>query len=172
MISLLRRITAAFADAETGLRWQRDHFDRVMAELHRRGHDRHESGAFLLGTRVDGRPVVRDVVYYDELDPSAYDQGICILHGPAFGKLWGVCRERGLEVVADVHTHGGAAWQSDSDRTNPMVAQLGHLALIVPSFARAPVRRSTVGIYEYLGNHAWTAHGGRRWRPFLSFARS
>jgi hypothetical protein len=172
MMFSLRRITAAFAGPEPGLRWRRDHFDLVMAELHRRGNDRHESGAFLLGDRTGRCPVIRDVVYYDDLDPTAYEQGICILRGPAFGKLWALCRERELEVIADVHTHGGAAGQSHSDRTNPMIAQSGHFALIVPDFARAPVRRSKLGIYRYLGNHAWTTHSGGRWRPFLSFARA
>ena len=38
----------------------------------------------------------------------------------------------------------------------------GHLALILPLFARPPVRRWTIGLYEYLGEHRWRAHGGCR----------
>jgi proteasome lid subunit RPN8/RPN11 len=169
MISLLRRIIWAFARPKPRLRWQRAHFKSVMSELHRRGKAQHESGAFLLGERYGETAIVREVVYYDDLDPRAYDQGICILHGASFGKLWGLCRERRLEVVGDVHTHGGGAGQSESDRTNPMVAQPGHWALIIPCFAQAPVRPEDLGIYEYIGNHAWHSRGGMRWRSFLSF---
>lgn len=32
-----------------------------------------------------------------------------------------------MMVVADVHTHPGRAFQSESDRTNPMVARAGHI---------------------------------------------
>lgn len=169
MISLIRRITRAFAGPEPVLRWPQAHFETVMSELYRRGRDRHESGVFLLGKRQGECRIVHGTVYYDDLDPHAYDQGVCILHGESFGKLWTMCRERALDVVADVHTHGGGTEQSEADRANPMVARSGHLALIVPRFARAPVRPSRLGIYEYRGNHLWYSHGGRRWKSFLSF---
>ena len=39
-----------------------------------------------------------------------------------------MCRETGLSVVADVHTHGGIPRQSDADRRHPMIAVTGHIA--------------------------------------------
>lgn len=127
----------------------------IVHELDRRGGRRHEAGAFLLGSSRDGRHAVTGVVYYDELDPAAYDSGICVLHGDAFAKLWAICRQRGCSVVADVHTHPGAGFQSSSDRTNPMIARQGHIAVILPDFARWPVAQDRVGIYEYCGDHKW-----------------
>ena len=95
-------------------------------------------------------------------DPDAYNTGVCVLHGDAFAKLWAVCRERGLTVVADVHTHGAAAAaQSHSDRTNPMVARAGHIAIIVPNMATPPTQHATLGIYEYCGEHEWTNRSGK-----------
>lgn len=41
-----------------------------------------------------------------------------------------------------------------------MIARPGHLALILPLMTRTPVRRWAVGVYEYLGDHRWRAHGG------------
>ena len=132
---------------------------RILTELDRRGRRRHEAGAFLLGSERDGRRRVTAAVYYDELDPCAYDSGVCILNGDAFGKLWGICREQGLTVIGDVHTHPGAAFQSTSDRMNPMVARAGHIAVIVPDFAKSPVDAVRVGIYEYQGDHQWLDRG-------------
>src|SRR5436305_2065042 len=103
-----------------------------MSELRRRGRGLHESGCFVLG-KVEGR--VRRAtrcVYYDELDPEAYASGVCVLDGGAFPPLWEVCRGEGLTVVADIHTHGGVAFQSEADRENPMIARPGHIAVIVP----------------------------------------
>ncbi|MEW6449203.1 MAG: Mov34/MPN/PAD-1 family protein [Pseudomonadota bacterium] len=138
------RLSCAFAS------WR-----RLVHELDRRGQRRHEAGAFLLGTTREGRHEVHDIVFYDDLDPHAYDTGVCILHGDAFAKLWALCRERGLSVIADVHTHPGAGFQSYSDRTNPMVARKGHIAIILPDFARWPVNTKRVGIFEYSGDHTW-----------------
>lgn len=138
-----------------------------VAELRRRGNGRHESGAFLLGRIVGTERIVSDWVFYDDLDPRAYSTGICILYAGAFDRLWQICQDRGLAVVADVHTHGGSAHQSSSDRENPMIARHGHLALIVPSFAADPVWRHQMGVYSYLGDHQWIDHSGFQARGCL-----
>lgn len=139
----------------------------VIKELDRRGERRHEAGAFLLGSERRGRREVADVIFYDELDPEAYSTGVCVLHAPAFAQLWAACRSRKLTVVADVHTHGGSAHQSDSDRTNPMVARAGHVAIIVPNFAVMPFDRRDMHLYEYRGNHEWFDRSPRRYPNFL-----
>lgn len=128
---------------------------QVLSELERRSEGTHESGVFLLGTREGERREVRDAVYYDDLDPQAYASGVCILHGDAFARLWALCRAKSLTVVADAHTHPKEAFQSTSDRTNPMVAREGHIAIIIPNFAQAPVRLPDIGMYEYEGQHEW-----------------
>lgn len=142
-------------------------WEKLIAELHRRGRGRHESGAFLLGVERKGRREVTDVVFYDDLDASAYASGVCILHGDAFAKLWALCRERQLSVVADVHTHPGAAFQSGSDRTNPMIATAGHIAIIVPDFAKGADLQARVGIFEYAGSHQWHDRSPRKASGFL-----
>jgi hypothetical protein len=157
----LKAIIRAFVAPDHRLRCERQLWRGIVAELERRGEGRHEAGAFLLGVDDGGQKYVREAVYYDELDPHAYDTGICILHGDAFARLWSLCREKGLTVVADAHTHPGAAMQSHSDRTNPMVARAGHIAIIVPDFACWPIRRGELGVYEYAGDHGWHNRGGR-----------
>jgi hypothetical protein len=132
----------------------------VLADLAHRGERCHEAGAFLLGEIHNGRRDVRDVVYYDELDFGAYSTGVCVLYGTAFAQLWSVARSKQLTVVADIHTHFGRAVQSLEDRTNPMVARAGHIALIVPEFARTPIAHEALGIYEYRGGHNWIDHSG------------
>ncbi|HKX50767.1 MAG TPA: hypothetical protein VJQ48_10100 [Candidatus Binatia bacterium] len=134
-----------------GAYWQ-----SVVGELDRRGGRVHEAGAFLLGIERAEKREVQSAIFYDELDPQAYETGVCILHGDAFAKLWALCRARKLTVVADVHTHPGAGFQSLSDKTNPMVARAGHIAIILPNFARWPIDRRQLGIFEYRGEHEWT----------------
>ncbi len=139
----------------------------VVGELERRGRHEHETGAFLLGLERGGYLEVADVVFYDELDTEAYSTGICVLHGDAFAKLWAICRAKQLTVVADVHTHPGRAFQSGSDRTNPMVARSGHVAIIVPNFAVSPIPRNQLGVYEYRGEHEWIDRSPSRSKGFF-----
>lgn len=137
-------------------------WDFLCQELERRTQGEHESGAFLLGTEdTTGCRAALEVVFYDDLDPAAYETGVCVLHARSFGQLWEKCRSTGLQIVADIHVHPYGAGQSRSDRTNPMIAQRGHLALILPDFARAPISLSSVGFYQYLGSHQWRDLSGR-----------
>jgi proteasome lid subunit RPN8/RPN11 len=81
--------------------------------------------------------------------------------------LWELCKQRGLSVVADVHTHPGGSQQSDSDRAHPMISRSGHIALIVPRFAAAPVARAQVGIYRYEGSKCWNPVPAQNRRSFF-----
>lgn len=139
----------------------------LLRELHRRTEGSHESGAFLLGRSVNATRTVHQIVFYDDLDPTAYRTGICILEAPSFGQLWSRCRASELSVVADVHVHPKGAGQSRADRMNPMIARTGHLAIIVPYFATPPVRLSTLGLYHYEGSHQWRDLGGPQIGTYL-----
>lgn len=127
----------------------------LVKELRRRGNNERESGAFLLG-KVDN-VIISDILYYDDLDPKSLDEGYIRFRGEGYVKLWEYCREKGLMVLADVHTHPGI-WtgQSELDRTHPMIAQKGHIALIVPNYAKKLFQfLKGVGIFKYLGSHKW-----------------
>ena len=49
-----------------------------------------------------------------------------------------------------------------------MVARAGHIAIIVPDFARWPIRRHRLGVYEYRGQHEWTDRSSRSRRFFYT----
>jgi proteasome lid subunit RPN8/RPN11 len=150
-------------------------WQEVLHELRVRGAGRRESGAFLLGPADRAQPRhVTAAVYYDDLDPTSLTGGISF-SGSAYSRLWDECAARGLEVVGDVHTHPGQ-WvaQSPIDRAHPMLAQAGHVGLIVPQFAQNQVKARDVGVHEYLGDGRWRSWlgrdakrrllvGGRRW---------
>jgi proteasome lid subunit RPN8/RPN11 len=140
---------------------------RLLAGLRERGRGERESGAFLLGRREEGRARIVDFVLYDDLDPKVLETGIIRFDGRHFGKLWDLCRESGLTVVADVHTHPGSSVQSPSDQAHPMITRGGHVALIVPRFARTPVCRSKLGLYRYKGARRWEAVPPKRRRAFF-----
>lgn len=130
-------------------------WSRMVEELAARGEGRRESGAFLLGPRRGQRPKVTRIVYFDDLEPGSLN-GAVHLTTSAYTALWAVCREYNVEVLADVHTHPGAhIRQSHIDKENPLVAQRGHLAIIIPHYAQRPSRLRDVGTYEYGGESGW-----------------
>ena len=141
---------------------------RLLASLRQRGGDgQGESGAFLLGQRNDGRARIKQFVLYDDLDPNSLKTGIVRFDGRYYSGLWELCRKTGLVVVADVHTHPDGAYQSHSDQANPMISSAGHIAIIVPRFAAAPIHTSELGVYLYEGAKQWTPIRSDERRRFL-----
>lgn len=133
---------------------------QLILELRRRSGGRGESGAFLLTDHNSATNRVTSFICYDDLDPNAYDSGAITFHAVGHAALWKHCRKMGRRVLADVHTHPGSyILQSSIDRRNPMIPELGHIALVVPHFANTPWwTLDSAGVYEYLGNFEWRSH--------------
>jgi proteasome lid subunit RPN8/RPN11 len=128
---------------------------RGVDELRRRADGRRESGAFLLG-KVEGRVRrIEEFLFYDDIDPTCFARGIVEFDGRKLGAVWQRCRDSGRTVVADVHVHPGHYGQSPSDQRNPIIAEAGHLAVIIPNYARGARLPRQLGIYEYLGSYRW-----------------
>ena len=164
MASLISTLARFVTGAQPDLICPSDIWAAGMAELRRRSAGRRESGAFLLGTK-HGLRSIREFVFYDDIDPEALNSGIVVIDGRRLGVLWDHCRKTGLEVVADVHVHPRGFGQSRSDRDNPVIAEIGHKAIIIPDFAKGSTAPGDIGVYEYLGARRWRDESRRRQSP-------
>ena len=132
----------------------------LMAELATRGLGCRESGAFLLarGTSNDSSdmPVrIVGVAYYDDLDPHSLN-GAVSFSAVGYSALSAHCRQEDQRVVADIHTHPGRhVRQSHTDRTNPMVAVPGHVALIAPNYAQGVICPESIGVHILESGGQW-----------------
>ena len=137
------------------LRMKEHLWDELIRELHFRGNEELESGAFLLGDA--NAEEITHVLYYDDLDRNSLRPGHIILSNTAYVKLWEYCRLHEVRVLADVHTHP-EAWtgQSIVDKANPMIPNAGHIALIIPCYSKRKKQKLRgVGMFEYMGSLKW-----------------
>ncbi len=165
MTSSTRADIPDFEPHKPSLRCSQQLWLQCLYELKQRGQGTRESGAFLLGRIQNQIRMVERFVPYDDLDPEALDRGYIHFRGEGFPKLWELCRNHQMMVVADVHTHPGPAFFSHTDRENPMIPQLGHLAVVIPNFASEefiPQSFAEYGIFEYQGNLNWIDHSNKR----------
>jgi len=127
---------------------------------------RRESGAFLLGSKAGPLRRIEEFVFYDDIDPQSLSTGIVVIDGRRLGALWTHCRNSGREVVADIHVHPGSYQQSQSDKANPIMAEIGHVAMILPDFARRATRPGGIGVFEYKGSRRWRDRSAEKPSPF------
>ncbi len=159
MRSLLNRLFGWLLGSSPRISCNASTWAAGVRELERRTRNAsRESGAFLLGPDKDGHRHIVEFVFYDDIDPHSLDTGIVHFNGNKLPKLWEYCRNRGYGVIADVHVHPGGYGQSESDQADPVMPKAGHLAFIIPNFARGNGRPGGIGMYEYLGNGGWQDH--------------
>lgn len=158
-MSFFSRATTSSAPRPS-LRFDAALWEELLAKLRERGGGVRESGAFLLGTGSGAERVAKRIVLYDDLDPNCLNEGYVHFDGHHYGRLWELCSQASLGVVADVHTHPYGPGQSHSDKTHPMVSIPGHIALIVPNYAQGAIRAPDVGVYVYRGRYRWTPYRG------------
>lgn len=155
----------------------------VLRQLRDRGRGTREAGAFLLAAARGPRepadsssePHPRTVVraaYYDGLDPTALN-GAIDFSAAGYTALTALCRAEHLRVVGDVHTHPArTVRQSDTDAEHPMSVLPGHVALIVPDYARGHPRTTSFGAHLHLGGGRWRSFYGRDVAAVISVTRS
>lgn len=174
MTFLIRRTIRALVAPEHALSCSTSCWMQGISELKRRGEGRRESGAFLLGTLSNTRRHIQRFVYFDDLLPNALDAGHIVFERRGYSKLWKLCRELRMQVVADVHTHPKQAFLSSVDCVNPMIPQAGHIAIVLPHFAQDSFdyhSRTNYGIYRYQGCNTWSDHSGADALKFFYIGR-
>lgn len=131
-------------------------YEALVADLARSGRGVKESGAFLLGTIDDCRRCVTSYLMYDKVATQSSQQHAYVAFtAEEMARAWDHCYAVGLEVVADVHTHPLGPVQSQSDRAHPIVSIAGHVALIVPNFAKGASAPWDLGVHLFGGCGKW-----------------
>lgn len=161
-MTFIKSLTAAirnwFRDASPKLQCSERVWLDGVAELRRRANGRSEAGAFLLGNIKNDIRAIHRFLYYEDVDPHCFDNGIVEFDGRLLYLVHNECKKLGMRLVADIHVHPGGYGQSSSDRANPMDPRSGHIAMILPNFAVGKFQPGQFGIYEFQSRNKWINH--------------
>lgn len=85
------------------------------------------------------------------------ESGLCVLIGPEeLHRINVWLYETGLTVVAQVHSHPGSAYHSDTDSALPIATTVGSLSIVVPNFSSRPFSVTRCAVYRLLPDIGWT----------------
>lgn len=126
--------------------------DKTVKSLRKQGVKFNEGLVFWAGIEAkDGSKFVTTCVY-----PKQQCSGISVSSNLIAGaKVVREIRKRGLEIIAEIHSHPGQ-WVGHSliDDENPFVLAEGNISIVVPYFARKgmePLWKCGVHIYSFRG---------------------
>ncbi len=127
-------------------------------EVHLRGHGRmgHEGMVLWTGNKNGQEAIVKSCIHPRQ-DCTAVSYDIPLEESQAINRL---LEENGEVIIAQVHSHPGAAFHSSRDDAMPFTYSIGFLSLVVPNFCGGPLKAVT-------NFRTWEHLGAGRWRELL-----
>ena len=65
--------------------------------------------------------------------------------------------QQGLTLIAQIHSHPGDAYHSDTDDEFAVMSRVGGLSIVVPDFAQLPFTLNTAAVYRLQLSGIWVA---------------
>jgi proteasome lid subunit RPN8/RPN11 len=138
------------------VRVPRNVIDSTRAHLYAVGLHGCEGWVFWVGRVVDNLAVIA-AAYVPEQKAYKSEDGVCVVvEAPALHKLNVWLYQNKLELIAQVHSHPGLAYHSDTDDRFPIATTAGAFSIVVPNFARAPLDIANCAVYRLEKSSMWT----------------
>lgn len=83
------------------------------------------------------------------------DRVSVIVDGDALFEMNVALSERGLRLVAQVHSHPGEAYHSETDDRYSVVTARGGVSIVIPNFARGAFALDSCAVYQLGDGGVW-----------------
>lgn len=129
--------------------------ESVQEHLRKMGDDGCEGVAFWAGN-VSGKLAIVTAAFMPPQSAGQVGEGSAVI---VFGKalfemnVW--LHQRGLTLLAQIHSHPSVAYHSETDDLHAIMTQIGGLSIVVPDFAQGPFALNEVAVYRLMGPATW-----------------
>jgi len=131
--------------------------DRTACFLRQMGEEGKEGMVFWGGVEVPQGPIFVTTCFVPQI--SRASPGSVTINTPEGAKVISEARRRGLEIVAQVHSHPGSAFHSSTDDECAFSYSKRFLSIVVPNFGRDGMEPLTICcIMSYEGHKKWYKH--------------
>lgn len=127
------------------------------AHLQRVGQQGLEGFALWAGVRNGSTFVVRHTIIPEQIGMRAAVGVSVTVHAQELHRLNVWLYERQLSLIAQLHSHPGAAYHSDTDDAFPIATTVGCVSLVIPDFAREPFSLDRCASYRLLPRRGWVS---------------
>jgi hypothetical protein len=109
------------------------------------------AGTFSAGSQFDVSAVIRPA----QRATRTNDGLLASVDGTELFRVNKLLNDRGLRLLAQLHTHPTDAYHSDTDDTFPLLSARGSLSIVVPDFARDPLSFDKCAVYQLEAGNVW-----------------
>lgn len=130
--------------------------EKAQNHLRLVGASGYEGFALWAGNREGTKFFVRETIIPEQtghITPS----GVYVTVGPAeLHRINVWLYEHQMTLIAQLHSHPGEAYHSDTDDAFPIATTLGAFSLVIPYYARGPFSLSNCAVYRLMPRKGWS----------------
>ena len=139
----------------TRIRVPRARVEDVAAHLCDMGRQGVEGVAFWAGRRATGGFDVLATIIPTQTGLRS-DSGVAVrVDGDELFRMNVWLHQNQLQLVAQIHSHPGAAYHSDTDDDYAIMTTVGGLSIVVPNFGRDAIRLEECAVYRLDARQGW-----------------
>ena len=127
----------------------------IHAHLREAGASGFEGVGFWAGDMAGDTFTVRAAVVPTQFGQRGAEGLSVMIHGEELFRLNVWLHKNRLTLIAQLHSHPGEAYHSDTDDTFSIMTREGGLSIVVPDFARQPFALDELAIYRLVSGGRW-----------------
>lgn len=128
----------------------------ALAWLYKAGR-RHVEGVALWAGVRDGNTIYIKRTIIPKQDAGSVEDGlIYVVRGEELHRIALDLFDSGMQLIAQIHSHPGEAYHSETDDAYPIVTVVGGISVVVPNFAIGGLNLKEWAVYRFMPKTGWT----------------
>lgn len=124
--------------------------------MYKMGEKEVEGVALWAGVRSNNAFHIKRTIIPEQKAGSLEEGLIYVVDGKELHRISLELFDTDMQLIAQIHSHPGEAYHSETDDAYPIVTVLGGVSVVVPNFARGGLNISEWAVYRFLPETNWT----------------
>ena len=124
--------------------------------LYKAGNQQVEGVALFAGIRNGSKFIITRTIIPAQKAGDVEGGLIYVVGGEELHRISLELFDNDLQLFAQIHSHPGMAYHSETDDAYPIVTVVGGISIVVPNFARGGVNIAEWAVYRLLPETGWT----------------
>lgn len=129
----------------------------ALAWMYKAGRRHVEGVALWAGVRDGNNFHIKRTIIPEQSAGNIEDGLIYVVRGDELHRISLELFDTGMQLIAQVHSHPGEAYHSETDDAYPIVTVLGGVSVVVPNFATGGLNLKEWAVYRFMPETGWTA---------------
>lgn len=135
--------------------FHKDCLSEAYSFLRKAGNKSFEAVALFVGIIEGNKAIIKNVISPLQESSRSHYGLMYTVDGTELNRINLWLYKNKLKIIAQIHSHPGKAYHSETDDEYPIVTTLGGLSIVVPNFAQETINHHNWAYYRLISETNW-----------------